>query len=840
MSGGQGQLTYASFDAQGAHRGGWQVKEAIGLPPGVVPDQVVDRVVTTLDVGPVPAYPTSEERTRLPRRVLFGWLGEHPAWWSSVPAGADASGRQGNVFTHVVVGEGPRRPAALTASPGWLAPFGAHEVASATLRHPPRPVDLVESTRRLLDEGPGWPLGTLAVVADAVVAALGDRGAVALVCETTQEAADWVGALALCCSPRTGARLSYSTFERASSGRAWAGDGLRLVCIPRSDLEAALDLPDVVVVDPLGDVEVAEPGQHHRCGTGQTVPATEWSALIVDQLGDTAELAAVVTDIDGLAEHVGDTDLALVWPLAMRGALHRRVGTEKAVARALVRTTPDRVGSDPRLYAEVSRALRSEMGATPAARWAALGGMADASPLMLQLATLTYAEAALADPAWLAEPGEPRLPPPVRPQPTPDAYAAARLGLDRLPSLPPVDSARAALRAVMLVERLGWTSDPALETALQSLLDVVIAGLRSGSADEIVGTSGRLDPEVAAIVAWGLRWAVVPEEGALGHRVAPSAFAFLGLGPDRLADRQWMWLQGRPSALAAELAVHTLRGSAATQQLRRTAAYVATDALLRDGPEKDPRGEIRDLVAREELDVADLAVLAQKFRGAVGERPVLSALLREPEGGSLSDLADTIAADWDFGHETRQLAELRKTIGPAASRPPLPSEVDLVRRKADEALDGAYGRIDPVLLARLHVGALAGLLRGEPAPSVHALPCPPVPADRVSDGVRAVTILTPFDLLTTVVALHPHSPERTVPPDTAAWLAGATTQTGELLLDAVATGVLTRWSDADVHHAAELVGPGRDKFLSKWLQRNRPRSVRARIGGLFGRAGSEE
>ena len=49
--------------------------------------------------------------------------------------------------------------------------------------------------------------------------------------------------------------------------------------------------------------------------------------------------------------------------------------------------------------------------------------------------------------------------------------------------------------------------------------------------------------------------------------------------------------------------------------------------------------------------------------------------------------------------------------------------------------------------------------------------------------------------------------------------------------DAVQVFVLV----ADLYRLAEQTEVGRaDRFLSRWLQKNRPRSVRDRIGGFFG------
>ena len=110
-------FSYASF-SRGA--GGWQVGELLGpLDEGRM-RSLLGAVPTQLSDGtPVPTYPDRAERARLVRR--FAWL---PAPWdpqvkvffSSVPAGSDATGRPGNVFTYVSVCGEPGIPVSAAVS----------------------------------------------------------------------------------------------------------------------------------------------------------------------------------------------------------------------------------------------------------------------------------------------------------------------------------------------------------------------------------------------------------------------------------------------------------------------------------------------------------------------------------------------------------------------------------------------------------------------------------------------------------------------------------------------------------------------------------------------------
>jgi len=109
-----GQLSYTSFETA-AHMGGWQVKETSS---DLSPDEIraLTAGVRTVfhPAQPLPAYPTAEQLEQGPRRLAYGRLDRQRAgYWHTVPAGADSTGRPGNVFAHAVP-TGPRE----SATPG--------------------------------------------------------------------------------------------------------------------------------------------------------------------------------------------------------------------------------------------------------------------------------------------------------------------------------------------------------------------------------------------------------------------------------------------------------------------------------------------------------------------------------------------------------------------------------------------------------------------------------------------------------------------------------------------------------------------------------------------------
>jgi hypothetical protein len=198
-----GQLTYTSFDRPGtAAAGGWQVKDITGDLDVDEKERLRAGIVTRFDaVPPIPRFPNAEQLRNRPRRLMYApWAGRTGMYWHTVPAGADASGRPGNVFAHCLIdrvgGEATDgRPIERWGSSGWLVPYGADEVAAATLgATEPEPSDLV-SRDAILDfllDPDTWRVGVFSVLLDAVARALEGGPPVVLGCRDPHRAALWI------------------------------------------------------------------------------------------------------------------------------------------------------------------------------------------------------------------------------------------------------------------------------------------------------------------------------------------------------------------------------------------------------------------------------------------------------------------------------------------------------------------------------------------------------------------------------------------------------------------------------------------------------------------------
>src|ERR1700681_4957635 len=251
-----GQLAYTSFDKPGS-AGGWQIKQVGGALSADETQMLVSGVRTVFrPVEPLPTYPTPEQVERGPRRLAYRRIDAPTAgYWHTVPAGADSTGRPGNVFAHAVLDPdpdaGPRdRPIQRWRSPQWLRPYGAGAVARAVLPdEAPGPAQVVtkDSVAAFALDTSTWRLATLFGLLDAVDGALHGGAPVVLGVESVDDAAQWIGLVSYLMSPGTAAWLKFSTFDRADQLSLARQSHQHLTAVPVADLAAVPG--GVVVID---------------------------------------------------------------------------------------------------------------------------------------------------------------------------------------------------------------------------------------------------------------------------------------------------------------------------------------------------------------------------------------------------------------------------------------------------------------------------------------------------------------------------------------------------------------------------------------------------------------
>lgn len=325
-----GQLTYTSFDrpalGRGPARGGWQIKDVLGELDDAEQDAARAGISTRLEtvIAP-PAFPTQDDIDNRPRRLHYGpLLDDAVAYWHSVPAGADASGRPGNVFAHVLIDRAPnmpppRRPISLWRSDGWLTPYGAEAVAGAELStgagFDAGVLDQWRLVQFLLDPDV-WRIGVMCVLLDAVHHAMYHGGTVVLGVEHPDRGAMWIGVVSALMSATASARFFFSTFERRPSADDLAALDVHVVCVPVEDLES-MELPAQFVV--LSEAEAPSLGEYgvepHRTERGLEVEVTEWSVLAQTVLLDPAAARDALKDLDAVTDSPS-SDHEIAWPLA--------------------------------------------------------------------------------------------------------------------------------------------------------------------------------------------------------------------------------------------------------------------------------------------------------------------------------------------------------------------------------------------------------------------------------------------------------------------------------------------------------------------------------------------
>jgi hypothetical protein len=513
------QLTYTSFDAgasaprgslhtatgQRSHGGGWQVKQVVGdLDPAEI-EHLTARIVTRFDLEPaLPAFPTPDQIAHRPARLSYVAFGDgRAAYWHTVDAGRDGTGRPGNVFAHVIAVEeqdgavGGFAPIELWHWPGWLIPYGQEAVTAATL--PDGPPALVanqalsvESSVAFLLDAAGDRTVVARVLLDAVAARLADptNGPVVLAVDDHDRAASWIAAVSHFLTPAGARNLSWSTHDSADAVAAGVAADLHLVVVPRAGATGLLGHTGVgAVIDETEEPYLGDPGSVHRlpAAAAGTVAVTPLSVLAEAVLADEEIALRVLSRRDAVAaafEAVDGAALVPEWPIAVAVLDDPELAEfHRDAAAVVVDEAPQDLTAVPWAAALVEGTLRAHPP-TPDEAVARLGGAARRGRGTGLLAQYVLA-AALRDPGWLDRCDLAAVP----------AVATARLGAlpdDVLAHLSAPDAGfpdrtaatRAVLRCAELVERLA-TDDADLDTARTAL-----AGALTRVGLDLVGEPG--------------------------------------------------------------------------------------------------------------------------------------------------------------------------------------------------------------------------------------------------------------------------------------------------------------------------------------------------------------
>ena len=405
-----GQLTYTSYDSARS-AGGWQVKQTAGELTAEETQALVSGVRTALNPSvPLPDYPTPDQIAELPRRLAYQRTAGGGAYWHTVPAGADGTGRPGNVFAHVLLDRTPSvvrlgRPIQRWRSDGWLCPYGPDRVGQAMLpAEVPGAGSAVtkESVVKFALDSSTWRLGTLFGLLDAVSAALDGGAPVVLGAESVDSAAQWIGLVSFLMSPGTAETLNFSTFD--SPDQLGTQAGLHLAAIPIPDLQFVP--PGMVVIDESGTLSLGElGGDPHQTAGGQAITVTPWSAMAQVALLDAESANMVLDDIDKYSVAVDDHRLNPAWPMAMAVVGREEFSDARGEANGVIAAhSPRGLSPETALGSAVAGALAAMVGTTTADAWNAVSKVQRAGEAA-EHADLTYLRRAITDAEWLGQAG---------------------------------------------------------------------------------------------------------------------------------------------------------------------------------------------------------------------------------------------------------------------------------------------------------------------------------------------------------------------------------------------------------------------------------------------------
>lgn len=735
-----GQLAYTSFDRPGG-AGGWQVKQTTGDLSPEETQRLASGVRTAFrPVTPLPDYPTPEQLDAAPRRLEYRrWAGDAAGYWHTAAAGADSTGRPGNVFAHVLLDRAPdsaprARPIQRWGSPAWLRPFGAAAVGRAALpAEPPGVADVVtrESVIAFALDTSTWRVGTLLGLLDAVAAALDGGAPVVLGAVSVDSAAQWIGLVSFLMSPGTAATLNFSTFDRADQLGPAQHAIAHLAAVPVGDLDTVP--AGFVVIDETATLSLGElGGEPHRTATGQAIAVTAWSVMAQEVLLDPQSALAVLDELDHRAAHTEDRDLHPAWPLAVTIAADEGFAAAHPEANAII-TVHSPAGITPGSPTErlVHEALSTLVGHTTPDAWKAAeqnlpGGAGEH-------AALTYLCRAIGDDTWL------------------DQLGPIPLSANTYHGRPVPEPLTAALGAAL--QRAGASGDP------QRLLKLIDLLLRAGVDDDRLTQA--LTDRVAAQLA-------DPHTGPtlarrLTHRLGPetriaAAAATLRLSCESatpISDAVLDWFaDGSTMPPPAELL------GAQPWDATWTRAAVCGMRAERNPDEADPFAELWWLAANgspRRDDVAaqhiwEPAELLAAGGPALSTAALLPTLLGAPDSESLARLADEIT-----GANNDDLAvacAALRMVAPASwvQRGYLNTHQKAYAGLWDAALNQiGPGRVHADCAVRVTTLAVLGLIAGQPRPVLAGqLAADPAVAAAAGEQVLALVdsnIVAPTEVL---------------------------------------------------------------------------------------------
>lgn len=659
-----GQLTYSSFDTGAGSGGGWQVKEISGDLTAEEIEVLRSRVVTNFDAAvELPQFPTPEEISELPRRLIYHPISPNrAAYWHAIPSGLDGTGRPGNVFSHSLLDRDTVAPDSTlrpidTWRAQWLTPFGQPQVLAANLDPDPIPTSGTAVSRQsivdfILDTAV-WRWGVLVVLLDAVLIATRGGKKVVLIVDDSDAAAMWIGSVSHLMAPATARGLGFSVFERVGGVDLAADRGALLIAVPAADKDAALKLENYVVISadesPLsGDLD----GEPHRLLSGATVEVTPWSGMAQVALQEPESALAVLSKIDEISLRLAGSALAPEWPLAMVVALLGGDLTDAndEASRVLHESTPAGLAGIPEYWTAASALIGGLLGTSTADVWGRVATVPPgAAPTVVDGFTVSvYVERALLDREWMTQPGQV----PLRGLPSAEEVGGDHLrtvandAIARLAAPTLSDPRTVALETARLADflvRAGLTPSSALVEQTPSPLEILVERtlvpvLVSDADGSFVAAVGPVSTRF--VTSWLLPLLEVDssfQSRPLGARLPPAVIDWLVA--DRFAEVVAI-TAGPLSPLAVELAGRAC--ATGIDVARHSRAQVVLALLERDEFHTSAAAFASLFRPDWPWTPADILAVETAFPHSLPSSTIEATLLVAPESAELGELVSLI------------------------------------------------------------------------------------------------------------------------------------------------------------------------------------------------------
>lgn len=546
-----GYLTYCSREnTEGMS--GWQVVHSSPDLAAEELDALRGWVTTSFPGGDaLPGFPSEEDRYQLPRRLLYARTRAAAfGYWHATPAGADVTGRPGNVFTYAVVDRYPSpdsttsRPIEVWRSPDIPVPHGADEVRGLSTPVPGMPASGGYVTRErvadyLFDAEAATGL-EVAVLLDAVNAARSGRlRGVIFGAASPDSAAMWIGGVSFLTSGTVAREISFCTLDSVAEVESTFDKGVILACVPIAQLDGLEPGPGIAVFRE-GEVPALGAGDEpHRTEMGSTVPVGPWSQLVlgaVDDVGSATALMDRIAELDTRCSGASQAE----WPVAMIVATDETLwpGLGDVAADVLIDSSPEALGASPDDLAHASALIGSRLGTSTEEAWLQMRAAdvrGQSSPIAVMVAP-TYLRSALADVHWLQAHGSL----PYLSESRDGQWASEQVWTELESATRRLNSSSdgpealltllALVKAVVLSGLLDDTGrGPEVTTAMRVLAEkFLVPAIRDRD-----GEFTRLDPagerELASVLAPAVARSEWFRTGMIGSRIGPCAAKWFGV-----------------------------------------------------------------------------------------------------------------------------------------------------------------------------------------------------------------------------------------------------------------------------------------------------------------------